>query len=76
MSKQTADILERTFWAVLSTVVSLVTVDQLNLPKAWVPVAVLVFAALKGLVASRYVGVKGSAATLPPSLDSSAPAEG
>jgi hypothetical protein len=76
MSKQTADILERVFWTVLSTIVSVVTVDQLNLPQAWIPVAVVVLATVKGIVASRYVGVKGSASTLPASLDSSAPVEG
>ena len=70
MNKTTADIIERTFWTALQAGLAVVTVDMLDLPKAWIPVVAIVLAAAKSIAATR-VGVKGSAAMLPTSLDSS-----
>ena len=69
--KALADIAERLFWTVLEAVAGVVTVEQLDLPQVWIPVVAVALAALKSVIASRYVGVKGSAATLPESLDNS-----
>jgi hypothetical protein len=70
MNKTTADIIERTFWTAIQAGLAVVTVDMFDLPKVWIPVVAIGLAALKSIAATQ-VGVKGSASTLPSSLDSS-----
>ena len=69
--KVRADILERVLWTALQAGLGVVTVEAFNLPQAWIPVVAFVLAAAKSAVATQ-LGVKGSAATLPTSLDSAA----
>jgi hypothetical protein len=72
MNKTTADALERIFWTAVQAGLGVVTFEAFNLPKGWIPVVAILLAAVKTAVATQ-IGVKGSASTLPVSLDSSAP---
>lgn len=70
MNKTTIDVIERTFWTAVQAGLAVITVDMFDLPKVWIPVLAIVLAALKSVAATQ-VGVKGSAAMLPSSFDSS-----
>ena len=71
MNKSVADIVERVVWTLLEALAGVVTVETFDLPPAWIPVVAVVLATLKSVVASRAIGVRGSAAVLPASLDNS-----
>jgi hypothetical protein len=72
LTKTRADMLERIFWTAVQAGLGVVTVEALDLPKAWIPIVAIALSAVKTAVATQ-IGVKGSAAMLPESLDSSAP---
>ena len=47
------DALARMGWTALQAALAVVTVDQLGLPKAWVPLVAMLFAAVRAAVAMR-----------------------
>jgi hypothetical protein len=68
MNPRLADSLERVAWTAAEAAVGVLTVEQFDLPQAWVPVIAVVLAALKAFVAGK-VGNTSTASTLPASYD-------
>lgn len=54
------DLGERVFWTAAEVVIGYVSIDQVGLPKEYVPVATILLAAVKGIVA-RHIGDSNSA---------------
>ena len=64
LRKWALDTAERAGWAAVWSILSVLTVEQFDLPPAWVPVAVVGLSALKSFVA-RKIGRDDSASTVP-----------
>lgn len=62
--KWALDTTERAGWAAAWSILSVLTVEQLSLPPAYVPVGIVLLSALKSAVA-RKVGRDDSASTVP-----------
>jgi hypothetical protein len=58
------DLLERVFWTALQAGLGVITVEQFDIPKAWVPVIAFGLAIIKGFVAKN-IGDPDSASTVP-----------
>lgn len=68
MNSRLADSLERVAWTAAQAAVGVLTVEQFDLPPAWIPVVAVVLAAVKTLVAGK-VGNPSTASTLPSRYD-------
>ncbi len=60
-TKYVKDLAERVFWTAAEAAVAYVSVDQLNIPKVWVPVVATGLAFVKGIIA-KHIGDSNTAA--------------
>jgi hypothetical protein len=58
------DLLERVFWTALQAGIGVISVDEFDLPTAWIPVIAFGIAIIKGFVAKQ-IGNPDSASTVP-----------